>query len=70
MQRNRPITVDAAHVHDRVERGQRHRHVRGVGRHARRRRTEDRQVVVLALDAPGSRCPGARLLHGLVTSWK
>ena len=49
----------------RVERGQRDRHVGRVRRDAALGVPEDREVAVLALDAPGSRSPGSRLLHGL-----
>ena len=55
--RDRPRAVPAVHVHRRLERGQRHRHVGRMGGHAQLGMAEDRVVGVPPLDggAPAPR---------------
>ena len=58
-QRQLARTVERLVAHDRVERGQRDRHVRGMGGHAVTRPAEDRVVVVLAVDRGTTAAGGA-----------
>ena len=69
-ERDLALAAGADDVHDRVERGERDRHVRRMGRDAVLRMAERSRGCGARPRAPGSRVPGSRLLHGFVTSWK